>query len=321
MDGKADYSVLIDAETWAFIKRTAAWYPDDTVDKTVAEQRDIYDAMCREFFTGYPDGVTATNRSIDAGAHQIPIRCYRKAASESGAQIVFYHGGGFVVGGLESHDDVCAELCDRTGFPVTSIDYRMSPEHPFPACFTDAMAGLRWATANSDLPIVVVGDSAGGNLTAAVNHAVRKEARQPIGQVLIYPGLSGDFDNGSYVTHAEAPLLNRRDLEFYRSIRSPEIDVTGDPRAAPLADTDFSGLPPTVIISAECDPISDDGRHYRDAIIAAGGKAVWTNEKGLVHGYLRARHTVKRARDSFTRIVDAVSSLGRGQWPYGSIGD
>lgn len=316
-----DYSKLIDSETWEFIKRTAAWYPGDTVDRSIEEQRDIYNAMCREFFSGYPDGVTATTSAINAGDHDIPIRSYNKQNSDPAAQVVYYHGGGFVVGSLESHDDVCAEICDRTDCPVTSIDYRLSPEHPFPACFNDALEGFRQIASRSELPVVLAGDSGGANLCAAVSQAVRHDDHTPSGQVLAYPGLSGDFSKGSYITHARAPLLNKQDIEFYRAIRSPGVDVAGDPRAAPLADTDFSHLPPTVVISAECDPLCDDGRNYRDAILATGGKAVWFNEKGLVHGYLRARNTVKRARDSFTRFVEALGALGKGEWPYDTIGD
>lgn len=321
MAEQADYSKLIDQETWAFIKRTAAWYPDDTVDKTIEEQRNIYDAMCREFFSGYPDGVTATDSNINADDRKIPIRSYASAIGNDAAFVVFYHGGGFVVGGLESHDDVCAEICDRTGFPVVSVDYRMAPENAFPDCFNDALTAYEWACHQTSAPIILVGDSAGGNLAAAVCHATRSAKVKPAGLVSIYPGFSGDYTKSSCAYHAQAPLLTRHDLEFYSHIRARGADVTDDPRAAPLADTDFTGLPPSVIISAECDPLSDDGRDYRDAIVAAGGNAVWFNERGLVHGYLRARNSVTRARKSFDRIIHAIDSLGRGAWPYDTPGD
>lgn len=310
-----DYTTLIDAETWAFIERTNTWYPPDTIDYTIAQQREIYDAMCREFFAGYPKGVTASDATVDSDGYAVPVRKYEKAGSSPAAQVVYYHGGGFILGGLDSHDDVCAEICGRTGFPVVSVDYRLSPEHVHPADFNDAMAGFAAALASSDLPVVLAGDSAGGNLAAAVSHATRGQTHVPIGQVLIYPGLGGDQTRGSYVTHAYAPMLTKRDLDFYRHIRTGGKEAGRDPTLAPLQDTDFSGLPPTVIVSAECDPLSDDGGAYRDAILAAGGKAVWFNEKGLVHGYLRARHTVARARQSFTRIVEAIAALGKGEWP------
>jgi acetyl esterase len=107
-----------------------------------------------------------------------------------------------------------------------------------------------------------------------------------------------------------------RDLAFYKDIRTGGADFSSDVRYLPLADPDFSGLPPTVVISAECDPLSSDGEAYRDRVRAAGGKAFWHEEPGLVHGYLRARHAAARARESFSRIVAAVKALGERRWPY-----
>ncbi|ESZ70994.1 lipase/esterase [Mesorhizobium sp. L103C119B0] len=307
-----DYKTLIDAETWAFIERTNSYYPPDTIDYTIAQQRAIYDRMCREFFAGYPNGVTAETTFI--AAHDIPIRIYRSASPNRDAMVLYIHGGGFILGGLDSHDDVCAELCARTGFEVVSIGYRLAPEHLHPAAFDDALHAFEWAASNYDCPILLCGDSAGGNLCAAVAHATRSHAKKPIGQVLIYPGLGGDRSQGSYLTHAEAPMLTVRDLDFYRGIRTGGVDGTGDITLYPMADADFTGLPPTVLITAECDPLSSDGEAYRDRVLAAGGHATWFEEPGLVHGYLRARHTVGRARASFSRIVEAVSVLGKGDW-------
>ncbi|MER9814930.1 alpha/beta hydrolase [Mesorhizobium sp. M0078] len=307
-----DYKTLIDAETWAFIEKTNSYYPPDTIDYTIAQQRAIYDRMCREFFAGYPDGVTAETTII--AAHDIPIRIYRSATPGHAAMVLYIHGGGFILGGLDSHDDVCAELCARTGFEVVSVDYRLAPEHLHPAAFDDALHAFEWAASNYDCPILLCGDSAGGNLCAALAHATRSHAKKPIGQVLIYPGLGGDWSKGSYVTQAEAPMLTMRDLVFYKSIRTGGLDGTGDITLYPLADADFIGLPPTVLITAQCDPLSSDGEAYRDRVLAAGGHAAWFEEPGLVHGYLRARHTVGRARASFNRIVEVVSVLGKGDW-------
>ncbi|PBC22807.1 MULTISPECIES: alpha/beta hydrolase [unclassified Mesorhizobium] len=308
-----DYTKLIDAETWAFIERTNSYYPPDTIDYTITQQREIYDRMCREFFAGYPQGVTVETSAIATPAHDIPIRIYR-SAPQPAATVLYIHGGGFILGGLDSHDDVCAELCARTTYEIVSVDYRLAPEHLHPAAFDDAMSAFAWAASTRDRPILLGGDSAGGNLCAAVGHATRGHAKRPAGQLLIYPGLGGDRSKGSYVTHAEAPMLTMRDLEFYKHIRTGGQDRSGDATLAPLADTDFAKLPPTVLITAQCDPLSSDGEAYRDRIVGAGGRATWFEEPGLVHGYLRARHTVGRARESFTRIVDAVAALGRGAW-------
>lgn len=308
-----DYAKLIDAETWGFIERTNSYYPPDTIDYTITQQRAIYDRMCREFFAGYPQGVAVETSSIATSTHDIPIRIYR-TAPQPAATVLYIHGGGFILGGLDSHDDVSAELCARTGHEVVSVDYRLAPEHLHPAAFDDAMSAFAWVASTRDHPILLCGDSAGGNLCAAVAHATRGHAKRPVGQVLIYPGLGGDHSKGSYLTHAEAPMLTMRDLEFYKHIRTGGADRAGDVTLSPLADTDFSNLPPTVLITAECDPLSSDGETYRDRVVAAGGRAIWFEEPGLVHGYLRARHTVGRARASFTRIVDAVAALGKGTW-------
>lgn len=313
--GVADYGSLIDAETWAFIERTNSYYPPDAVDHSVEEQRRTYDRMCREFHAGYPEGVIAIDTSIPAEGREIPIRIYRRKSPDPAAVILYIHGGGFILGGLDSHDDVCAEFCARTGYEVVSVDYRLVPEHTHPAAFDDSLAGFEWMARNYNQAIILCGDSAGGNLAAAVARRTRHHQRAAVGQLLIYPGLGGKLGRGSYVTHSNAPLLSVRDMDYYRDMRSGGLDVSKDATFAPLNDTDFSGLPPTVVITAECDPLSDDGRDYCDLVRNAGGRAIWIEEPGLVHGYLRARHSVARAKDSFTRMVAALTALGKRDFP------
>src|SRR3989338_3742320 len=156
-----DYQTLIDAETWAFIARTDACYPPDTASMGIADQRRIYDGMCRLFHQGYPAGIGAQD-SLIAG---VPCRSYAgEGLAKTGPKVLYLHGGGFVVGGLDSHDDVCAEICAETGLTVVAADYRLSPEHDHPAAFDDAMA----VACSLGEPILLVGDSAGGNLAAAV---------------------------------------------------------------------------------------------------------------------------------------------------------
>lgn len=311
-----DYRTLIDADTWAFIDKTNACYPSDIADYSIDRRRDVYNRMCRAFFNGYPEGVSAENKTIGLRDRKIAVRRYRAMRYDAHALVVYYHGGGFVVGGLDSHDDICAEICHRTGFEVFAVDYRLAPEHPHPASFEDALAAYRWVAEGYDIPVILVGDSAGGNLAAAVAHAMRKAAEKPIGQMLIYPLLGGEMTGGSFARHAHAPLLTLRDLHFCRDIRTGGRDVAKDFTFAPLLDRDFSGLPPTIILTAEYDPLSSDGEAYRDRILQAGGKAWWHEEAGLVHGYLRARHIVARARESFARVIDAIRMLGRKEWNY-----
>lgn len=296
-----DYQSLIDAPTWAFIARTNACYPPDTANRSIAEQRAIYDAMARSFHRGYPAGITARDETI-AG---VPCRIYPGTQ----ATLIYLHGGGYILGGLHSHDDICAEICQRTGFPVISVDYRLAPEHPHPAGYDDALAVIRTFAASG--PYLLAGDSAGGSLAASVAHTMRHAANPPKGVVLIYPGLGGSPDQGSYLTHAHAPMLTREDTLFHGRIRhTPGVKPANDPTAYALQDNDFSNLPATIAFSAECDPHADDGRDYCAAITAAGGRATWHLEQGLVHGYLRARHSVPRAAASFDKIITAISTLG-----------
>lgn len=300
-----DYQSLIDAETWAFIRQTDAEYPPDAISLTIQQQRDIYDRMCRRFHAGYPEGVTAVDETISG----VPCRRY----PGTGPVVVYFHGGGFVVGGLHSHDDVCAEIRAATGMTVISVDYRLCPEHIHPAAYDDCLAVAQGV----DGPIILAGDSAGGNLAASVSGRMR-DSGKILGQVLIYPGLGGDRNAGSYVTHANAPMLTTADVKYYWAIRHGGKEPSGaDPTSNALDDTDFSRLPPTLAIAAECDPLADDPHVYAAKIRSAGGLAHAVTEPGLVHGYLRARHTVGRARESFDRITATISAFAAGQWPFG----
>jgi acetyl esterase len=305
-----DYERLIDEETWAFIRRTSESYPDDAVDLSIEDQRKAYDAMCQDFRQPRPEGVEVQ----DLSANGVPARIY--TAGQPTRTVVYFHGGGFVVGGLDSHDDVCAEICAQTGYRIVAVDYRLCPEHVHPAQFQDCWTAINWAADEFGDPMILAGDSAGGNLAASVAHYARGRLEDILGQVLIYPGLGGDTSKGSYIEHAHAPLLTLQDIKFYETVRCGGPAPSGDPSFAPLQDTDFSNLPPTVVITADCDPLRDDGSDYCAAIQSAGGRAEWINEPGLVQGYLRARTSVKRAADSFERISIAIEALGQGIWSY-----
>ncbi len=302
-----DYQALIDAPTWAFIERTNSFYPPETASFPIARQREIYDRMCQAFDNPYPPGVTSRDEAV-AG---VPCRIY----PGRDPVVVYLHGGGYVVGGLHSHDAVCADIRARTGLTVVSVDYRLSPEHLHPAAFDDASAVIRALGAKG--PVVLAGDSAGGNLCAAAAHALRGSGVTILGQVLIYPGLGGAMDRGSYLTHANAPMLTRDDVLFYKDIRHGAPPPEGDATVSPLQDNDFSGLPPTLAIAAECDPLADDAHDYAARITEAGGLAHAVTEPGLVHGYLRARHSVPRAAASFDRITAAITAFAETRWPFG----
>jgi acetyl esterase len=309
---RGKYAALLDPELWDYIDKVNSWYPPEIVAAPIAEQRSLYNQMCAAFHRGHPEGVRSSDGLVAAATHAIPVRRYRMANRIAAAVVVYYHGGGFVLGDLDSHDDICAEVCAGTGFEVVSADYRLAPEYLHPASFDDALAVFESVAATSAPPIVLCGESAGGNLAAAVAHATRHHPRHAVGQMLIYPDLGGDGTGASYLKHAEAPLLTLADIDFYRRIRSAPGQSADDPTFSPLRDRDFSGLPPTVVVAAECDPLSSYGRAYRDRILAAGGQAGWREEPRLVHSFLRARSTVPRAAEAFARIITDVVRLGAG---------
>lgn len=303
-----DYAALLDREVQAFLERVAEFYPPDATSLSIAEQRATYDRMCAAFDAPRPEGVVVTDRAISG------VNCRIYDVKGARGTVLYCHGGGFILGSLDSHDSICAELCAGAGMRLVAVDYRLSPEHPFPQDLDDALSVFDALTSDAGQRIVLAGDSAGGNLVAAVAHA-RRGHPALAGQLLIYPGLGGAHTLPSYVNHSDAPGLSTRDMAFYQEMRSGGRDVSGDAAFAPLRDHDFSGLPPTVVITAECDPLSSDGEAYVARLSAAGVAAIWREEPGLVHAYLRARHVSARAGASFGRMIQSLRALGDGQLP------
>lgn len=305
-----DYKALIDDETWAFIHQSQNLLPDGATDLTFAERRQRYDGLCAAFRAPRPAGV----ETEDQTAQGVPIRIY--AAGHPTRSVLFFHGGGFALGGLDSHDDLCAEICAQTGYRVIAVDYRLAPEHKHPAAFQDCWTVTKWVAENWPDKVLLAGDSAGGGLAASVAHHSRDRLDRILGQVLIYPLLGSDMTTPSYTTHADAPMLSRQDLVDFRDARLTGDEPQSDPTYAALQDTSFAGLPPTVLFSAGCDPLRDDARLYHDHLQNAGTPVHWVDEPGLIHGYLRARHSVTRARDSFERISVAIEALGQELWGW-----
>lgn len=301
--------MIDDPEILAFIAKTEASYPADSNVATVEENRRNYDAMCAVFRQKRPGSVQA----IDAEISGVPVRHYLPdGATDDRPAVLYCHGGGFVVGGLESHDDVCAEIAVHTGFKVTAVNYRLAPEHRFPAQLDDVETV--WRRRASENPrMIAVGDSAGGNLCAGLSLRMRRlGGPMPVAQVLIYPGLGGELNWPSYIENAEAPLLRTSDLKAYRDAVSSERQ----PQAweieerEPLKAADYSSLPTSVVFTADVDPLRDDGKVYVERLNKAGVDAVWRNHGQLVHGYLRGRTMSHRIRDAFMEICDAIRQSG-----------
>lgn len=228
MDSKTTKPMPTEAGIRAFHERCEAFYPADAVNASVEQQRQWYDALCAEFDAPSPEGLTRRDERV---AGRIPVRFYRPAEVASGTRVFYIHGGGFVVGSLESHDAICAELAHGAQVELVSVDYRLAPEHLWPAAFEDCCDVLEALLADGR-PLVVAGDSAGGNLSAGIVLKAKAEGLAGIvGQVLIYPGLGGDLTRGSYIEMAQAPLLSTADVDYYRQVLKAPAD---EPFAHPL---------------------------------------------------------------------------------------
>lgn len=295
------YALVEDPGIRAFLIAGERFYPPDAVNFTMAEQRAFYDRYCAHFRKDRPAGVIAEDVSLDG----VPCRHYRRQGTADAPVLLYLHGGGFVLGGLESHDDVCAEICEGAGVDVIAVAYRLAPEHPFPAAFDDCWTVLQQVAARHSL-IIVGGDSAGGNLAAALALKARDAGGPRLqGQVLIYPGLGGDMTRGSYVTQSNAPGLSTADVIFYRDT----YKGGGHKYAEPLRETDYSGLPPAFLVAAALDPLHDDCDAYATRLRAAGIPAHVREEPLLVHAFIRARNMSAPARQSFDAITAACASL------------
>jgi len=229
------------------------------------------------------------------GPHgDIALRLYRPAAAARPAPtLVYYHGGGWTMGNLDSHDVLCRQLADESGFVVVAVDYRMGPEHRFPAAVDDVLAATRWLQAQADTlgldgtRFAVGGDSAGGNLAAVVALAWRDagEAVPLKFQLLIYPATDMRMGAPSHSHNGQGYLLTADTIRYFRN-HYLDPEQYGDWRASPLLHADLSGLPPALVITAGFDPLRDEGRQYADALSAAGSPAQYICFERQIHGFI-----------------------------------
>ena len=266
------------------------------------------------------------DREIDGPGGRIPIRIYTPrglAADEKLPVLVWYHGGGYVIGDLDTHDWACRALANEAECIVVAVDYRLAPEHKFPAAVEDCYAALKWVANNAPeihadtSRIAVGGDSAGGNLATVVSILARDDGSPNICfQLLVYPVTAPEPETKSHHAFAEGYLLTRKTITWFFThyLRSPKD--TKDFRYAPLEADDLSSLPPALIIVAGYDPLRDEGVEYAEAMIHAGNRVRLSNYEGMVHGFFlmggmvdASRHAVS---ESAAMLRDAFASSGDG---------
>ncbi len=275
------------------------------------EARKVFDNMPlpkREVAVG---GVE--NRRIPGPAGEIPVRIYRPAGSGARPALVYFHGGGWVIGSLESHDATCRELCAGAGCVVVAVDYRLAPEHRYPASADDCYAAARWvaddaASLGVDARrLAVGGDSAGGNLAAVVSLMARDRGAPAIRfQLLIYPVTDADFTRGSYVQNAEGYLLTTSAMKWFWGHYAPDETRRREPYASPLFARDLSGLPPALVQTAEFDPLRDEGEAYAKRLQQAGVSTALTRYDGLIHGYFGMGLITPKAQAAMDEAIAAL---------------
>jgi acetyl esterase len=234
--------------------------------------------------------VGSTEDRTVPGAHgELRARVYRPEGEGPFPTVAFFHGGGWVIGDLDTHDNQAREVCRGSRAVVVAVDYRLAPEHPFPAAADDAVAAARWVATHldelgGDARMAVAGDSAGGNLAAVVAQTLHADGTPLAGQFLIYPAVDAAGEYPSRAENATGYFLEQPTMDWFYGHYAGAWDDTKDPRLSPLHG-DLSGLPPAVIVTAEFDPLRDEGEAYGEALRAAGVPAEVRRYDGMIHGF------------------------------------
>ncbi|GAA4676489.1 alpha/beta hydrolase [Pseudonocardia yuanmonensis] len=281
---------------------------------TVAENRAMIDDLAG--LAGPPAELARVEDTSAPGPDgEIPVRVYVPPGDGPLPVLVYYHGGGWVIGNLDSHDALCRALAARAGCLVAAVDYRLAPEHRFPAAVDDAYAALTWAAekigdhGGDPARLAVGGDSAGGNLAAVVAQLAKKQGGPPIAfQLLVYPATDRFDDSPSMRENALGPLLSRAWIEWFLGCYLNSPDDGLDPRVSPGRAEDLSGLPPALVITAEFDPLRDQGAAYVGKLREAGVDAQLLPVDGMIHGFFQMAGVLDKARETLDKAGDALRS-------------
>lgn len=309
-----------------FVDRCNEIMPPDFYTWPIEEQRRLYESLTVAFHYDVPAGVVVTEESVEHDGHETTVRVYRPAPASAGSDgvILYVRGGGFVVGSLDTHHTVAAELADRSGLTTVALDFRLAPEHPFPSAIEDCYAGLCAVLDDPDRfgvdprGAVVAGDSSGGNMAVVLAMMCRDRGGHTLaGQALISPVL--DFTRWRH-GGADAPLLTGGEMEYYTKCYSPNPDQVAQPYVSPLVSGTFESLPPAYIMGAELDSLRVDGEQYTEHLLAAGTPVEHVIEPGLVHAAVRARGLSPQVEDAWQRFCTAVRRLAAGTVPVSREG-
>jgi acetyl esterase len=280
--------MALDAATTEFLTQMAQSGLKPLHEMTPAEARGL-GGLLREMQGPGPEVARVVDHAVPVDGGQIAVRIL--APENPRAMIVYYHGGGWVIGAVDEFDTLGRQLVQRTGAAVAIVDYRLAPEHRYPTAADDAWAALLWTTTHLDghgldLPLIVAGDSAGGNLAAIVAQRAKTAGGPGIAlQVLVYPVTDADVDNASYRDPANQLMLSRESMVWFWDHYAPDPTSRSRPDASPLQAEDLSGLPPAVVLTAEHDVLRDEGEAYAAKLRAAGVPVTHRRFGGQMHGF------------------------------------
>lgn len=303
-----------------FVDRCNRTMPPDFYTWPIETQRGLYEKLTVEFRYDMPSGVSSGDLSARHDGHEVTVRVYRPEPRpgliEPGGVVFYVRGGGFVVGSLETHHTVVAELAANTGLTAVALDFRLAPEHPFPAAIEDCYAGLCGVLSDAGRfgvdprRAVVAGDSSGGNMAVVLAMMLRDRGGPTLaGQALISPVL--DFTRWQR-GGADAPLLTGSEMEYYTRCYCPVPGQVRDPYVSPLVSGWFTDLPPAYIMGAELDSLRADGESYASHLRAAAVPVRHVVEPGLVHAAVRARGLSPQVADAWQRFCAATAALADG---------
>jgi len=267
---------------------------------------------------GEPDALARVENLFSPGpAGDIPLRLYATDHVGLRPALVYFHGGGFVFGNLDTHDAVCRAIAKASGAVVVAVDYRLAPEHKFPAAVDDSYAATKWVAANAERlgidahRIAVGGDSAGGNLATVIALRCRDAGGPALAaQVLIYPVTDvSTFETGSHRELAEGYFLTRAAMEWFTGHYLASADHKRHPEVSPLLAPNLSGLPPALIITAEFDPLRDEGEAYARRIQQAGVPVTVTRYPGMIHGFVSMRGVLSGGRQAIQEAAHFTASI------------
>jgi acetyl esterase len=301
--------VALDPQARAFLDRLKELGVPGIGELPPEEARTTQDAAAAVVF-GPVAEVPCEDRTIPGPAGAIPVRVYRPSADPAPV-FVYFHGGGWVLGSLNTHHGVCATLARLAGCVVCSVDYRMAPEHRFPAALDDAWAATTWIAAHAEelggLPgaVAVGGDSAGGNLAAVCALRARDTGVPLALQLLVYPVTDADLDTSTYAEFADGYFLTRYSMEWFWGHYLPEGDRF-HPDASPLRAEDLSGTAPALVITAEFDPLRDEGEAYARRLEEAGVPVTLSRYDGMIHGFFRMPGAMDKASDALAEAAGAL---------------